>query len=200
MFGAKLEHLDLIEYVIVDLLKVKWNSFVRRTFYTQFLIFVMFFLLSSCCFVLRETTPTEEDGANCTLSNMTTLLAGNLTTNLTDTMERSMRALGEAFLVNGTMVPEMDRSSAGQEDNMQLGDLEMNSDDATNTTELCPDTEEEGGTCFHNNYDTVQKQARLGMEIVLVVWSLLYLVKAGHERTFLGRKIWSDNMKMCPSR
>ena len=29
VFGPKLEHLDLIEYVIVDLLKVKWNTFVK---------------------------------------------------------------------------------------------------------------------------------------------------------------------------
>ena len=33
-----------------------------------------------------------------------------------------------------------------------------------------------------------------------MVWSILYLVKAGHEYTFLGKRIWMDNMKMCPSR
>ena len=74
VFGQKLEHLDLIEYVIVDLLKVKWNSFVKRTFYTQFAIFVAFFILSTGCFVNRETTPKTKNTANCTLSS-----------NLTDT-------------------------------------------------------------------------------------------------------------------
>ena len=34
----------------------------------------------------------------------------------------------------------------------------------------------------------------------MVVWSFIYLVKAAHEYTFLGKKIFWDNMKMCPSR
>ena len=46
MFGPKLEHLDLIEYVVVDLLKVKWNSFVRREFFIQMAIFSVFFGIS----------------------------------------------------------------------------------------------------------------------------------------------------------
>ena len=46
MFGPKLEHLDLIEYVVVDLLKVKWNSFVRREFFIQMAIFSVFFGMS----------------------------------------------------------------------------------------------------------------------------------------------------------
>ena len=46
VFGPKLEHLDLIEYVVVDLLKVKWNSFVRREFFIQMAIFAFFFAIS----------------------------------------------------------------------------------------------------------------------------------------------------------
>ena len=46
VFGPKLEHLDLIEYVVVDLLKVKWNSFVRREFFIQMAIFTFFFAIS----------------------------------------------------------------------------------------------------------------------------------------------------------
>ena len=92
VFGQKLEHLDLIEYVIVDLLKVKWNSFVKRTFYTQFFIFVMFFILSSGCFVMRETTPqiseecqeTEED-------DNTTSLMSNITSNMSNLVQRVKR-------------------------------------------------------------------------------------------------------------
>ena len=48
VFGPKLEHLDLIEYVVVDLLKVKWKSFVRREFFIQMLIFTIFFAMSMC--------------------------------------------------------------------------------------------------------------------------------------------------------
>ena len=89
VFGKKLEHLDLIEYVIVDLLKVKWNSFVKRTFYTQFAIFVAFFILSSCCFIMRETTPTEADSEGC--SNMTDTIMTNITENITNIVSRIKR-------------------------------------------------------------------------------------------------------------
>ena len=33
VFGPHLEHLDLIEYVIVDILKAKWDSFIRKSFF-----------------------------------------------------------------------------------------------------------------------------------------------------------------------
>ena len=69
VFGPKLAHLDLIgngyvfhskvdmisifefvfftflEYVVVDLLKVKWTSFVRREFFIQMGIFGLFFAM-----------------------------------------------------------------------------------------------------------------------------------------------------------
>lgn len=92
VFGQKLEHLDLIEYVIVDLLKVKWNSFVRRTFYTQFFIFVMFFILSSGCFVMRETTPQiSEDCLETDVDDNTTSLMSNITSNITNLLQRFKR-------------------------------------------------------------------------------------------------------------
>ena len=87
-----MEHLDLIEYVIVDLLKVKWNSFVKRTFYTQFLIFFLFFLLSSGCFVMRETTPQiSEECQESEEDNNTTSIMSNVTSNMTSLVQRFKR-------------------------------------------------------------------------------------------------------------
>lgn len=37
-------------------------------------------------------------------------------------------------------------------------------------------------------------------EVALVIWSVIYLLKAAHELSFLGKKIFLDNMAMCPSR
>lgn len=92
VFGQKLEHLDLIEYVIVDLLKVKWNSFVKRTFYTQFFIFVMFFILSSGCFVMRETTPQiSEDCLETDEDDNSTSLMSNITSNMSNLVQRVKR-------------------------------------------------------------------------------------------------------------
>ena len=53
VFGTKLEHLDLIEYVVVDLLNAKYNTFVRRVFRRQMIVFLLFFCLSSFCFISR---------------------------------------------------------------------------------------------------------------------------------------------------
>ena len=153
--------------MIVDLLKVKWNSFVKRTFYTQFFIFVMFFLLSSCCFVLREQTPeAEEDGGNCTMTNMTSL-AANITTNITDIISRIRRDTDTNFIedvVGNTSLTEMIRNSGLSGDLPSVSgvagyeDLEVNM--ASNMTEadLCEDMVEDFDYCFHNNYDSLQKQ------------------------------------------
>ena len=224
MFGQKLEHLDLIEYVIVDLLKVKWNSFVRRTFYTQFFIFIMFFLLSSCCFIMRETTPVISEECQDS-GNETSLSLSNVTSNITNLVQRFKREdflqvlklIEDAFnpilnsfqlckdLINntesfrsaGTGIPD---ELSGADDVTRFSDLEMNLNDTMmNGTDICA-AEEEALVCFHHTYDTLEKQVRLGMEVALMVWSVLYLVKAGHEYTFLGKRIWMDNMKMCPSR
>ncbi len=43
-------------------------------------------------------------------------------------------------------------------------------------------------------------QIKLGCEIALVVWSLAYIFEALYELSFLGTKIWVENMGMCPSR
>ena len=106
VFGQKLEHLDLIEYVIVDLLKVKWNSFVKRTFYTHFAIFVAFFILSTGCFVNRETTPKIKNTSNCTMSN-----------NMTDTADMMMNAtMGFAVTTVSSLI-----NSLKNEDYLQVG-------------------------------------------------------------------------------
>ena len=91
--------------------------------------------------------------------------------------------------------------AVGVADVTSFADLEMNllNDTVVNGTDLCAAQEEEL-VCYRHTYDTVEKQIRLGMEVALTIWSILYLVKAGHEYTFLGKRIWVDNMKMCPSR
>lgn len=43
-------------------------------------------------------------------------------------------------------------------------------------------------------------QIRGCCEVGLVIWSIIYLIKAVHEFTFLGKRIFLDNMIMCPSR
>ena len=70
--------------------------------------------------------------------------------------------------------------------------------DNQNSTDFCQHQEEL--SCFHHTYDTTHKQVRGCCEVGLVIWSVIYLVKAAHELSFLGKKIFLDNMAMCPSR
>lgn len=60
LFQPHIEHLDLIEGIIVDLLKTKWNSFIKKTFYRQIMMFTAYFLVSSFCFISRPAMPLAE--------------------------------------------------------------------------------------------------------------------------------------------
>lgn len=56
-FQEKDEHLELLEGMLIDLLKTKWNTFVKFRFYRQFLSFFCYFLVSLVCFTLRPGPP-----------------------------------------------------------------------------------------------------------------------------------------------
>ena len=82
-----------------------------------------------------------------------------------------------------------------------LSQYELNGNRSEEAGLLCEEQEEEEDySCFHHTYDTLPKQIRVTCEVTVVIWSILYLIKALHELSFLGRRIWVDNMVMCPSR
>lgn len=53
VFGDKDEHLELLDGILIDLLKTKWNTFVKSRFYRQFYLFTSYFLVSLISFLLR---------------------------------------------------------------------------------------------------------------------------------------------------
>ena len=78
VFGEKVEHLDLIEGVVVDLLQMKWKSFIKRSYYRQLLTFIVYFLLSSFVFILRPSAPKHYwSCSNNTDFNLTGLFDSN---------------------------------------------------------------------------------------------------------------------------
>ena len=87
-----------------------------------------------------------------------------------------------------------------------LLDLETNLlNSSLSNSSLDSNTSEDGGCgeedpCFHHTYKTTAKQVRAGCEVALVLWSLAYLFESAYEASFLGKKIWMDNLGMCPSR
>lgn len=61
VFGDKDEHLELMDGVLIDLLKTKWNTFVKSRFYRQFYLFATYFFISLVCFLLRPGPDMDED-------------------------------------------------------------------------------------------------------------------------------------------
>ena len=54
--------------------------------------------------------------------------------------------------------------------------------------------------CYLHTYDTLVHQIRGCFEIILVLWSIVYLGIAAKETTFNTRKIYLQSMALCPSR
>ena len=55
-FGEELGHLDLINGVIVELLKEKWEKFARKQFFAMIKTFSVYFLISLIAFTIRPPT------------------------------------------------------------------------------------------------------------------------------------------------
>lgn len=61
VFGDKDEHLELLDGILIDLLKTKWNTFVKSRFYRQFYLFASYFLISLVSFLLRPGPGIEDE-------------------------------------------------------------------------------------------------------------------------------------------
>ena len=162
VFGPKLEHLDLIEYVIVDLLKVKWNTFVKREFFKQMAQFTFFFSLAITAFVTRPRPEAACEAPDQTeVSNET--WAGNLT---------GLEGEGEAGNWTGSM----------------------------SGNETCPNGQAGLGNCYLYSLDTELDYVRCSCEVLIVFLALLFILKAVKELSFLGLRVFKENMQLCPSR
>lgn len=64
VFGDKDEHLELLDGILIDLLKTKWNTFVKSRFYRQFFFFASYFLISLVSFLLRPGPDISDDEAD----------------------------------------------------------------------------------------------------------------------------------------
>ena len=163
VFGPKLEHLDLIEYVIVDLLKVKWKTFVKREFFKQMAQFSVFFSLAITAFITRPPAPDGDCGSPDQVDNLNQTWINNTISNLS---------------------------------------LEIsNWTELTFTNESCETPHLVGlGDCYLYNLDSQLDIVRCVCEVLIVILSLLFILKALRELSFLGLKVFMENMQLCPSR
>ena len=62
------------------------------------------------------------------------------------------------------------------------------------------ETEVHPNICYLHTYDTLVRQLRGICEVIMVLWSIVYLGIAVREFTFLPFKIFMQNMALCPAR
>jgi hypothetical protein len=60
--------------VVVDLLQVKWKSFVKREFFIQMFLYTIFFCFASVAFIGRPLPPADGCGAANDTANFSTAL------------------------------------------------------------------------------------------------------------------------------
>lgn len=80
VYGAEDGHLDMMDGLIVELLKDKWKTFVGHRFYKKFAIFFAYFIIFMVAFILRpgvDLCPTKTASSS---SNSTTSQTSQVTT------------------------------------------------------------------------------------------------------------------------
>ena len=56
------------------------------------------------------------------------------------------------------------------------------------------------GLCYLHHVDKLSQKIRISVELIIVFMAFCFLVKAVRELSFLGRKIFLQNLTLCPSR
>ena len=190
--------MDLIEGIVVNLLHTKWKCFIRREFFKQIFIFFIYFCLSMFVFVSRPMRASEY---NCVPKNETgtTLFAEsvfNMTTIPPDVTTTSS-LVNTDFMTTVADMINMTTTVAQDGLDNQEDDEEEDEEEEPCEEGLVPVPLDQ---CYMNDYDTLFKQGRLMAEVVLVFFSVAYLVRACMELSFLGRKLFKENLSLCPSR
>ncbi|XP_050093034.1 transient receptor potential cation channel subfamily V member 5 [Anopheles aquasalis] len=207
VFGDKDEHLDLLDGVLIDLLKTKWNTFVKDKFYRQFFMFFCYFCVSLIGFTLRNgpPPPEEEDetggggsGSNKTSSASKQDLRQRLW-NGTIAMEGADNV---SSLLSEIMGLEFDGGGSALG---KLAEQLLNGSEGSGGIEPETVEEEEDGLFFNSkchtmDYDGLEGKVRFVAEVIILIGSFLYLLSALRELKFLGRKMFFENLMTAPSR
>ncbi|CAH0722828.1 unnamed protein product, partial [Brenthis ino] len=197
VFGEKDEHLELLEGMLIDLLKTKWNTFVKFRFYRQFFLFFCYFLVSLVCFTLRPGPP--DRSVNATVVNITIGSVNNDTELVSDvencTLPQSNTGLDpsavEVFNVTKTV---------------HCGRFKSHPKEKEKPTKAPKENDVEGWwedlteECRLMNFETWQAKLRISAELLLWVGALAYIGAALREARFLGIKMFIENLSTVPSR
>lgn len=106
VFGDKDEHLELLDGILIDLLKTKWNTFVKSRFYRQFYLFTSYFLISLISFLLRpgpNVTDTDDDDDAKANSNEKHDNNVNTVNNTNDTLHQHLYHSNQTVLISNIL-------------------------------------------------------------------------------------------------
>ncbi|KAM3958296.1 transient receptor potential cation channel subfamily V member nanchung [Aphomia sociella] len=195
VFGEKDEHLELLEGMLIDLLKTKWNTFVKFRFYRQFILFSFYFLISLVCFTLRPGPPDRAlntTALNATLTNITDTELVTDVENCTIPINGTEFDSGAVEVINGT-----------KSDGPQCARFKSHTKEKDKTPR---ETDMEGWwedlteECRLMNFDSFQAKVRITAELMLWVGAFAYIGAALREARFLGLKMFFENLSTVPSR
>ncbi|KRK01859.1 uncharacterized protein Dyak_GE20026, isoform B [Drosophila yakuba] len=179
VFGDKLEHLELLDGVVIDLLKTKWDTFCKSRFYKQFYMFALYFLISLFSFILRpgpDAKDEDEDGANSTTAK-SDLYRQNASHSYHEHSKRAtMTTEYKTFWLNFTDYYD------------------------PSEVEVLPAWWESYAQCPLMNLESDLAKLRIMAELLNFVGAILYLLVALREARFLGLKMFIENLMTAPSR
>lgn len=203
------EHLDLLEGVLIDLLKTKWETFVKAKFYRQFYLFAIYFVISLAAFGLRPKAIGDGDGDEEEVEK-----AGNSSRelNTNDTTNAPVKSL---YMHNLTEIL-CNYSAYAQEAIVQTevsitnttsmydnSTLPMDDSDEWTSFSECPlldiSTLENRVRSFKRSEGLCHLkiqlfQIKLGAEGLLTIGALYYILTALREARFLGTKMFFENL------
>lgn len=124
--------MDLLEGVLIDLLKTKWETFVKAKFYRQFYLFAIYFVISMAAFGLRPKAYGGKGIDDDADKNSTQEVNANETTN----------APVKSLYFHNNLTEILCNYSAIQEAMMQTEISMLNSSDYDNSTLPMDDSDE----------------------------------------------------------
>ncbi|CAG9802186.1 unnamed protein product [Chironomus riparius] len=193
VFGDKDEHLDLLEGVLIDLLKTKWNSFVKAKFYRQFYFFSVYFFISLFAFLLRPRAIGDGDDESPVNRNST-----QTDMNANDTTSSPVKAL---FAHNLT---EILCTYSTYSENVMQTEISMVNSSIIDVNSTLPINDGDEWTSFSEcpllDISTLENRIKLSAEALMVLGALMYILSALREARFLGAKMFFENLSTAPSR
>ncbi|EDX10423.1 GD12626 [Drosophila simulans] len=173
VFGDKLEHLELLDGVVIDLLKTKWDTFCKSRFYKQFYMFALYFLISLFSFILRpgpDAKDEDEDGANSTTAKNDLYRQNDSDSYHLHSKRATMTTEYKTFWLNFTEYYD------------------------PSEVEVLPAWWESYAQCPLMNLESDLAKLRIMAELLNFVGAILYLLVALREARFLGLKMFIENL------